>query len=469
MPASVVNILPVKPAAAVAAKGSKSEKREIKGEDFDAHLDGAKKAAGKEGGEGKLAEAKAEPLKVETPKDGAAKKGGAQGAKKTKAESEADKAEVATSGDTGKDPTADLAKLPEGQGSLEPEVVVPVVGDRKGKKAGEPKSVATEAPVAVVAGTVNAAVPVKEGVSAGSAKKVDEASLGSVAKDLTPVSSSSAAAPVVDAASDDAASDHARSGKAAETVKAFDAHVAAKGKLQEDLTAPLSDVSVKGPQGKSVVQPAVPSQSNSTADALPPAPNVAVAIDAAAAKHVGVKDDDGAVVKAGVTNIGTAQPAGGLASHVKNVAEPIPLPPEQRFSEANHASIISSVKTNLLPHGGSMQIRLDPPELGALQVSVEMRDGAMTATFQTSNEDATRLLSHSLGQLKTALESQGVTVEKIQVQQSPKDSHAKNGEDSSAQQQRDEANARQENDRREMLRKMWRRVSGTAEPVDLVA
>jgi flagellar hook-length control protein FliK len=93
----------------------------------------------------------------------------------------------------------------------------------------------------------------------------------------------------------------------------------------------------------------------------------------------------------------------------------------------------------------------------------------MTATFQTSNEDATRLLSHSLGQLKTALESQGVTVEKIQVQQSPKDSHAKNGEDSSAQQQRDEANARQENDRREMLRKMWRRVSGTADPVDLVA
>ena len=116
-----------------------------------------------------------------------------------------------------------------------------------------------------------------------------------------------------------------------------------------------------------------------------------------------------------------------------------------------------------------MQIRLDPPELGALQVTVEMRNGVMSATFQTSNDDATRLLSHSMGQLKTALESQGVTVEKIQVQQSPRDQQSASGQDSAAQQQRDEASARQEQQRREMLQKMWRRVSGVQEPVDLVA
>ncbi len=157
--------------------------------------------------------------------------------------------------------------------------------------------------------------------------------------------------------------------------------------------------------------------------------------------------------------------------HPQTVASPAPepLPPEVRFATANHATIVSDVRTRLLPHGGSMQIRLDPPELGALQVSVEMRDGAMTATFQTSNEDATRLLSHSLGQLKTALESQGVTVEKIQVQQSPKNENSQSQEEQSPQQQRDEANARQEQQRREMLNRMWRRVSGANDPVDLVA
>jgi flagellar hook-length control protein FliK len=120
-----------------------------------------------------------------------------------------------------------------------------------------------------------------------------------------------------------------------------------------------------------------------------------------------------------------------------------------------------------------MQIRLDPPELGALQVTVELRDGAMNATFQTSNDDATRLLSHSLGQLKTALESQGVTVDKIQVQQAPKDHPSgQTAEDSSQQQQqrRDDAEARQEQQRREMLRQMWRRISGDGrDPIDLVA
>ena len=37
-----------------------------------------------------------------------------------------------------------------------------------------------------------------------------------------------------------------------------------------------------------------------------------------------------------------------------------------------------------------MHIRLDPPELGALQVTVHMEDGVMSAMFQTSTDDATR-------------------------------------------------------------------------------
>ena len=116
-----------------------------------------------------------------------------------------------------------------------------------------------------------------------------------------------------------------------------------------------------------------------------------------------------------------------------------------------------------------MHIRLDPPELGALQVTVEMRDGSLNATFQTSNDDATRLLSHSLGQLKTALESQGVTVDKLQVQQAPKDQHTQSGEDRSPHQQGDQQNARQDQQRKELLARMWRRLSIGSDPIDLVA
>ena len=69
-----------------------------------------------------------------------------------------------------------------------------------------------------------------------------------------------------------------------------------------------------------------------------------------------------------------------------------------------------------------MQMHLNPGELGSMSVSVHMRDGVMTATFETSSDQAAKLLSHSLGQLKTALESQGVSVGRLHVEQSPKGS-----------------------------------------------
>jgi flagellar hook-length control protein FliK len=121
-----------------------------------------------------------------------------------------------------------------------------------------------------------------------------------------------------------------------------------------------------------------------------------------------------------------------------------------------------------------MQIRLDPPELGALKVMVEMRDGVMNATFQTSNEQATQLLSHSLNQLKHVLESQGMSVERLQVEQAPRNEHSgRNGEDGQRQQEQqrwsDEHTARQEQQRKEMLRRMWRRVSGAGDPIDFLA
>jgi flagellar hook-length control protein FliK len=152
------------------------------------------------------------------------------------------------------------------------------------------------------------------------------------------------------------------------------------------------------------------------------------------------------------------------------VAQAPPPPPQAHFVETNHPKIVSAVQAQALTNGGTMQIRLDPPELGALQVMVHMQDGVMTASFHTSNDDATKLLSHSLSQLKQVLESQGVSVERLQVQQAPKDQHAQN-DDPHQQDQRDQHGDahRQEQQRKEMLRRMWRRLSNGSDPLDLVA
>ena len=156
-----------------------------------------------------------------------------------------------------------------------------------------------------------------------------------------------------------------------------------------------------------------------------------------------------------------------------HVAKPeqIQAPPEARFAENNHADIVRSIQTELLPRGGTMQIRLDPPELGALNVILSMKDGVMTASFQASSEDATRMLSHSLSQLKTAMESAGVQVDKLQVQHTPRDTQANTSGDDQQRHQpgQDDMARQQEQQRKEMIKRMWRKLSGESDPLDLVA
>jgi flagellar hook-length control protein FliK len=151
------------------------------------------------------------------------------------------------------------------------------------------------------------------------------------------------------------------------------------------------------------------------------------------------------------------------------------------FAEDNHSNIAASVHGQLMPDGGTMQIRLDPANLGTVQVTVRVKDGSVSASFETDNDDATRLLSHSLGQLKSALEQTGISVDHMHVAQAPrsgnggdtagtgKDGQGSNGNGQAAGSAEDQQRARQEQQRREVLQKMWQRLSGGTDPIDLVA
>jgi flagellar hook-length control protein FliK len=156
--------------------------------------------------------------------------------------------------------------------------------------------------------------------------------------------------------------------------------------------------------------------------------------------------------------------------HVQ-AAPAVPATPEVRFAEENHPKVVTAVKAQMVPGGGAIQLRLDPPDLGPLRLEVRMEDGAMSASFVTANEQATSLLTHTLGQLKHALEGAGISVDKLQVRQGSKDQFADNSDQQRQQQggmAGDQSSARQEQQRREMLNRMWRKVAGE-DPVDLVA
>jgi flagellar hook-length control protein FliK len=178
-------------------------------------------------------------------------------------------------------------------------------------------------------------------------------------------------------------------------------------------------------------------------------------------------DADGALTQ---VQPGEARPA--------PVNQPLSMPamkvaaPEEQFVERNAEGIVTTIRGELMPTGGSMKIRLDPPNMGQLQIDVTVaRDGTISAAFQTSNEDAAKLLSHGIQHLKTAIETAGVAVDRIQVRQaSPAEqsgSSQNNGRDQNQQPQ--DGSARQEQQRREMLERMWAKLTGNEDPLDLVA
>jgi flagellar hook-length control protein FliK len=192
---------------------------------------------------------------------------------------------------------------------------------------------------------------------------------------------------------------------------------------------------------------------------------------AAAAPHASHATLDPSAARAAMDLApGASGPAG--ARPAPAAPAPDPTPPEARFAAANHENIVKGMHAEVMPNGGTMRIRLDPPQLGALQVTVSVRDGVVTASFETSNDEATRLLGHSLNQLKAVLESRGVGVDKLQVQQAPRDEHANAPRDDGSRHRdqtpyEQEHAARQEQQRKEMLEKMWRRLSGAADPLDV--
>jgi flagellar hook-length control protein FliK len=65
--------------------------------------------------------------------------------------------------------------------------------------------------------------------------------------------------------------------------------------------------------------------------------------------------------------------------------------------------------------GGSLQIRLSPPELGALRLELTVKDGVMSASLQTENSSARRLLLDHLPTLRDRLAEQNIRVDRFDV------------------------------------------------------
>ncbi|MFK7789747.1 MAG: flagellar hook-length control protein FliK, partial [Phycisphaeraceae bacterium] len=66
--------------------------------------------------------------------------------------------------------------------------------------------------------------------------------------------------------------------------------------------------------------------------------------------------------------------------------------------------------------GGAVTMRLTPPEMGTVRIQMQITGTNISATFHAESASAQTLLTNQLAQLRSSLESKGMSVDRLSVQ-----------------------------------------------------
>lgn len=123
-----------------------------------------------------------------------------------------------------------------------------------------------------------------------------------------------------------------------------------------------------------------------------------------------------------VSNLSTTQSVrSGQQAAAANDVAPAPAPyPES--NEANIARVMRGMRGVINQNGGSVTLRLSPPEMGIVRVEMQINQGSVSAQLHTEQEGTRMLLAQQLGQLRQSLEAQGLHVDRLTVATMPSDS-----------------------------------------------
>ncbi len=111
---------------------------------------------------------------------------------------------------------------------------------------------------------------------------------------------------------------------------------------------------------------------------------------------------------------GGAVEAGGARA----AAQPFDLRAELSAQERTAAveQIVEAARAQVGARRSQVTLQLEPPELGRLRIEVQVRDSAIGIQVRAETRVAHELLQSRMGELRRALESQGMTLDRAQVE-----------------------------------------------------
>ena len=107
--------------------------------------------------------------------------------------------------------------------------------------------------------------------------------------------------------------------------------------------------------------------------------------------------------------------APSLHSKSDNLAQQLPGLSTPIEDSPLAGQVVRGLFTMVNQRGGTMNLRLDPPDLGQLRIQMTVARGMVTADFHPTTPQAHELLERNLAALRSTLEGQGLTVERLNV------------------------------------------------------
>lgn len=92
------------------------------------------------------------------------------------------------------------------------------------------------------------------------------------------------------------------------------------------------------------------------------------------------------------------------------------MPAAEDNEAVNTARLTRGLSNAVQQKGGAVTLRLTPPEMGTVRIQMQITGTNVSASFHAESASAQTLLTTQLAQLRSALETQGMNVERLSVQ-----------------------------------------------------
>ncbi|MGB0766198.1 MAG: flagellar hook-length control protein FliK [Phycisphaeraceae bacterium] len=127
----------------------------------------------------------------------------------------------------------------------------------------------------------------------------------------------------------------------------------------------------------------------------------------------------------------------GVTPDAAKLAQAQPLNATADNEAVNTSRLTRGLASAVQQRGGAVTLRLTPPEMGTVRIQMQITGTSVSAAFHAESTSAQTLLTNQLAQLRSSLESKGMSVERLSVQPLAASASTSSANQSQSQQQGD--------------------------------